>query len=868
MPNRAALAPADMLPRFNNRTKVFVPGLLFVTLIWALAAAWSYFERAETMATQEVVLSQLNSAIAEHADGLLRLTELSLKAADQWMTARAGQDSPDADEVRRLADDLRRRTGGTVDLLTISPDDIIETIPPTPNGHAASAAGRDYLTAQRAAAREDQQRLFVGAPILGRKTGDWTIPVTLTPSGTADGRFLIAAIRIGRLAALHERQRMKPGGAVTIARDDGVILSRAPFDVGVMSTSLADAENFRGMWRRDERGVYVAPNPITDGIPRLVSFVKLQDYPVFVSISARMMDVLQPWKRRMAIAFCVAAALTLITAGITAYLLRVINKFDQSAQRFFDVAATASDLVWELAPDLRFTFISNRFRQVLGLDEAQIIGYSPAELGWRPIDSATAATYANAVDKREGFADLLYVRETEGAPRKIVSISGKPFFDDGRFAGFRGAATDVTERIRRDEERQAQTLRQAHAGKMEALGQLAGGIAHDFNNLLGAILGFAQFLEHDAPPGSPQRRYAERIVTASRRGRGLVQQILAFSRSSPGAFEDVRVAELAQETCDLLRATLPASIELATRFDDVGLTVAADRDQLGQVLLNLCINAADALNDGVGHIVIQAEEADRDRPELRRLPVCAVKPTPQTTTVWRDECADWIATGGLTASDNVSITVSDNGSGIARQHQEPLFDLFFTTKAKGGGTGIGLPVVQRIVAEHGGAVLVKTRTGVGTAFEVILPRSTPAIVIDGDGVSGPAETSPPSARLRKAILVIDDDPDFCDMIQTALERLGHDAASSRDPVEGLAAVEENPDLWDMVVTDQTMPGMKGLELVRNVKRVNPKIRCVICTGYSVEVGENEAVAAGADAFCMKPIDLERFNQTIEKVFSS
>lgn len=106
------------------------------------------------------------------------------------------------------------------------------------------------------------------------------------------------------------------------------------------------------------------------------------------------------------------------------------------------------------------------------------------------------------------------------------------------------------------------------------------------------------------------------------------------------------------------------------------------------------------------------------------------------------------------------------------------------------------------------------------------------------------------------------------MIQTALERLGHDAASSRDPVEGLAAVEENPDLWDMVVTDQTMPGMKGLELVRNVKRVNPKIRCVICTGYSVEVGENEAVAAGADAFCMKPIDLERFNQTIEKVFSS
>jgi signal transduction histidine kinase/CheY-like chemotaxis protein len=423
----------------------------------------------------------------------------------------------------------------------------------------------------------------------------------------------------------------------------------------------------------------------------------------------------------------------------------------------------------------------------------------------------------------------------------------------------------VTLWVRRRIERDQALQHQIQTQKLEALGQLAGGIAHDFNNLLGAILGFAHFLVQDTPEDSPQRRYAERVVMAGQRGRGLVQQILTFTRRASGEPANVAIAEIVHETIDLLRATIPSSTNLVVDSTGGSLVVTADRSQLGQVLVNLCINASDALEGRPGEVHVAVEAVDQNRPELKQLPVCATKPTPSIRSMWTDDAGfDWIGTGGLTSHENVSIRVADTGAGIARSHYDLLFDLFFTTKRNSGGSGLGLPIVQRIVTEHGGAILVRTKVGHGTAFEVVLPRSRSQAIYEEDTVAIAGVPCHHSAT----ILVIDDDEDFCDMVQTALHRLGHEAVSVGDPLEGLAAVQENPSLWDMVVTDQTMPHMKGTELVRRVKATSSAIRCIICTGYSSSLDEPEAIAAGADGFRTKPLDLRDFGALVNRLLDS
>ena len=420
-------------------------------------------------------------------------------------------------------------------------------------------------------------------------------------------------------------------------------------------------------------------------------------------------------------------------------------------------------------------------------------------------------------------------------------------------------ATDVTDRKRLEEERRQQDLRQAQASKMEALGQLAGGVAHDFNNLLGAILGFSHFIVEDTDPASQQHHFAQRIVTAGQRGRSLVQQILAFSRRATVAPVPVPVAEIVAETGDLLRVTLPSTTQLTLFVGLPDAAVLADKGQLSQVLINLCVNASDALGGEPGQVGIGIGRLDRDRAELAHLPVSHGRPSPNAVETWTNADGTlWLATGGLPAGPCVSV-ITDSGDGIPPELAPRIFDPFFTTKERGRGTGLGLAVIHAIVCEHGGAVMVKTCPGAGSAFEVILPAA-PATAL-------PARPPSPRPVAQKAatVLLVDDDTDFCDMARAALERLGHEVVATNDPREALQAIRDDPDIWDLLVTDQTMPHLKGRDLVLAAKAVAPSLRCIICTGYSSSMNEAVAVAAGAQGFLAKPIDIDAFTAMVGRL---
>lgn len=414
---------------------------------------------------------------------------------------------------------------------------------------------------------------------------------------------------------------------------------------------------------------------------------------------------------------------------------------------------------------------------------------------------------------------------------------------------------DITERRRREEQQRRLEQQLQQARKLEALGQLAGGVAHDFNNLLGAILGFSQFIMEDSAPGSGVHRHAERIALAGERAKGLVRQILTFSRRGEVARTAFDLGQLAVETEGLLRASLPSSTRLEVDTTGEPLVVDGDRVQIGQVALNLCINANDALGDRPGVVRLTVQPTDPLCPGLARLADRSVAPElVPTTELWRDgEGWAYAATGGYDPSrPYLSLVVSDSGQGMEPQVLERIFEPFFTTKDKGRGTGLGLAVVHSIVIHHGGAMVVRSRPGHGTEFQVALPRSQEIPAAEAPGEWGGA----PVAALRGRVLVVDDDVDFGDMLVTALERRGFEVAPCGSARDALEIFEEDPEAWDVLVTDQTMPEMRGIDLVRAVRAIRPDLHCIICTGYSTTLTEASAAEAGAMAVVHKPVELD------------
>ncbi len=276
---------------------------------------------------------------------------------------------------------------------------------------------------------------------------------------------------------------------------------------------------------------------------------------------------------------------------------------------------------------------------------------------------------------------------------------------------------------REESQRKAELERQlAQTSKTEALGKLAGGIAHDFGNLLGAISGFAELLAQDLPAEGEQHRFASRIIAAAQNGRALVRQILAFSQRTPPEERVVALRDVTKDTVEMLRAMLPRVAAIVTRNEAGNAVVMGDPSQLAQVLVNLCVNAADSFDGKQGQIAIALKETEREREDLRRLPIADKRPSANAVTVWRDSAGTGhLITGGMPPGPAVSLTVVDDGSGIPDEDLETILEPYVTTKEEGKGSGIGLAVVHRIVLAMGGAMAVTTREGEGTTFEIVLP---------------------------------------------------------------------------------------------------------------------------------------------------
>src|SRR3984893_5375370 len=382
---------------------------------------------------------------------------------------------------------------------------------------------------------------------------------------------------------------------------------------------------------------------------------------------------------------------------------------------------------------------------------------------------------------------------------KYVRVLAKAARDESGNLEYIGAGIDLTDQklAQAERERLEQRLRQAE--KMEAVGRLAGGIAHDFNGVLASVYAYGEMLVEEAPAGSPLKRYAQNVLNAAVRGRELVEQILTYSRSQHGKREPVDIARVVAEALELVRGSIPVGIRLGANGSESPLVVTGDATRLHQVVMNLCSNAIQATSgDGSLHVALEATDISTERA---------------------------LSHGTLRPGRYVRLTVKDNGSGMDEATLSRIFEPFFTTKEAGRGTGLGLSLVYAIVTDSGGAIDVKSAPEQGSTFTIYLPHSPVALI------TGEVVTTASHRGHGERVLLIDDDTPGLTATAEVLSRLGYEAVSFSDSHAALAAFEATPERFDVVVTDETMPGLTGMGLARVLRRHRPDLPIVLVSGY-------------------------------------
>jgi signal transduction histidine kinase/CheY-like chemotaxis protein len=416
---------------------------------------------------------------------------------------------------------------------------------------------------------------------------------------------------------------------------------------------------------------------------------------------------------------------------------------------------------------------------------------------------------------------------------KYVRVLAKAVRDESGSVEYIGAGMDLTKQkwAQTERERLQERLRQAE--KMEAVGRLAGGIAHDFNGVLAGVYAYGEMLVEETPAGSALKRYAQNVLTAASRGRDLVEQILTFSSSQHGKRAPVDIAHVVAETLELVRGSLPVGVRLGANTSEPPLVVTGDATRLHQVVMNLCSNAIQAMSGGGSlHVSLEAADISTERA---------------------------LSHGSLWPGRYARLAVKDSGSGMDEATLSRIFEPFFTTKKAGQGTGLGLSLVYAIVTDSGGAIDVKSAPEQGSTFTIYLPHSPVTLTT----VEAAAPVSHRGHGER--VLLIDDEEPVLAATAEVLSRLGYEAVSFSDSHAALAAFQAAPERFDVVVTDEAMPGLSGTGLARVLRHHRADLPIVLLSGYSDAIQTQQALAAGVSELLTKPIRSQEMATTLARV---
>ncbi|MEN6475251.1 MAG: PAS domain S-box protein, partial [Syntrophaceae bacterium] len=518
----------------------------------------------------------------------------------------------------------------------------------------------------------------------------------------------------------------------------------------------------------------------------------------------------------------------------------------KSEERYRLVADNIHDMISIYDLDFNFAYMSPSVER--------IAGYRPQDmLGTPALDIIIGESKLKMQDILAEIQELIAARDpvlhskSWTVELKRIIKGGKTIWTEsnisvmldnrGRPYGILSVTRDINQRKLAEEQTEFYREHLQRSQKLEAIGTLAGGIAHDFNNILSVIIGFSELIRDVPATAEKTREMITEVLKAGERAKDLVHQILTFSRQVEVAVHPLDIHLIVKEALKLLRATIPSTIAIVQDIDPRAGSILADPTQIHQVVMNLCANAYQAMQDTGGTLSVALEALTLDGHAAYRHP-------------------------DLKAGDYVKLSVQDTGCGMDEATLRRIFEPFFTTKEKASGTGLGLAITHGIVKKLGGAIVVSSSPGAGSTFEVFLPR----FGIDICEETGTAETIPTGKGER--ILLVDDEPDIVRFAALLLEQLGYAVSGHTASQEALEALRSDPQAFDLVLTDQTMPNLRGDQLAAAILQIRPEIPVVLMTGYSAVIDREGALRQGVKGFIDKPFSSKTVALALQNALAS
>jgi len=501
----------------------------------------------------------------------------------------------------------------------------------------------------------------------------------------------------------------------------------------------------------------------------------------------------------------------------------------KSEERYRNLVECTHDLIWSMDLYGNYSFSNKAVIKFLGYEPEEIVNNKifskihPDEM------KQIIEMYKKSIKEKCGWKNVVIRWFHKDGSIRLLESTATPVFDsDDQLRGFNGIDRDVTMKKRMEDE-------MLNTKKLESIGILTKGIAHNFNNILAIILGNTELSLDIVPKWNPVYDNLQIMKNASWRASDLVKQLTTFSRYNDQKLESVNIGEIIDESNGLLRSEIPGTIEIRYDIQITDETILSDPVLLNQILMNLCLNSSDAMENTVGLIEISAKKvfidnnAANDHIELKR-------------------------------GNYIQLVVKDSGTGIDPSIIDQIFDPFFTTKDIGNGFGMGLAVVHGIVKYHKGAIRVDSKPGKGAAFTIYFPGIQTVT----------KEKSDESDTLlmgNEKILFVDDEEAVVSTMKKALERLGYNVKTTTNPKDAMNMIRSKPDMFDLIISDMIMPQMTGVMLFEEVRKIRKDIPFIICTGHSELINEYKAKAMGISHYIMKPFSIKKFAESIRNVFT-
>ena len=513
---------------------------------------------------------------------------------------------------------------------------------------------------------------------------------------------------------------------------------------------------------------------------------------------------------------------------------RMLDTIAKSKADFQAVMDNSPSVIYAKDKEGRYLFINKQWANLFDAENKGIVGKTDHEIFEKDfadqfvendVAVLTSGTELN-IEEVAPHGDVLHTYHTVKFPLRD---------DERNIYAVCGISTDITDRREAEKEKLSLEQQLRHTQKMQAIGQLTGGIAHDFNNLLAVILGYAELIKDRADLDKASLTdYVNQILAAGTRGRKLIEQMMIYSRKdqSNSEVEPMNIEDILLDATKMLKATIPTSIQVETSFQKDIPYINSNAGLISQVFLNLCMNAKDSMEEG-GKLLISLEV------EKYNNSACT-------------SCGEFFT------GEYVVISIIDSGTGISMNTAERMFEPFYTSKKLGEGTGMGLSVVHGIVHKLGGHIIVRSKVSEGSSFKVLLPISDETVEIKS--LEKKIENEYDFSGLR--IMVIDDEPAIATLLEESLKQFNADVDVFTSSLDALAFFEKQPEKFNLILTDQTMPNLSGVLLSEKLLALRPDINIILCTGYSKEVTEESALAMGIKSFMNKPIDIVKLYNII------